>query len=84
MLADREIERDSTEEKTKSIFLNESLTPNNRLLLKEAKKKKKSKEKEYHFTGYTVNVQVRVRKDSTSEPISIINTMDLQKIVWTQ
>ena len=79
MLADREIERDSTEEKTKSIFLNESLTPNNRLLLKEAKKK--SKEKEYHFTGYTVNVQVRVRKDSTSEPISIINTMDLQKIV---
>ena len=52
MLAVRETERDSNEEKSNFIFFNESLTLKNRLLLKETKEKKKkkiSKEIESHL-----------------------------------
>ena len=42
------------------IFLNESLTPTNRRLLKEAKKA--SRQHNYKYKGYTVNGEVRVKK----------------------
>ena len=42
------------------IFLNESLTPTNRRLLKEAKRA--SRQHNYKYKGYKVNGEVRVKK----------------------
>ena len=43
-----------------SIYLNESVTPQNCMLLKEAQKA--SKDLKYKHPGYTINGQARVRK----------------------
>ena len=61
------------------IFLNESLTPTNRRLLKEAKKA--SRQHNYKYKGYTVNREVRVKKNSHDDHIAIQCLKDLEKIV---
>ena len=62
-------------------YMNESLTPTNRKLLKEARQHAKAKD--YSFKGYTINGEVRVRKSTTSEPIIIEGLEDIGKNVWT-
>ena len=61
-----------------SLFINESLTHTNRILLKEARSI--SKQLNYKFAGYTVNGEVRVRKSDHSEHIAILSKKDLLKI----
>ena len=67
------------EERGIYIYMNKSLTPTNRKLLKEARQHAKGKD--YSFKGYTINGQVRVRKSTTSEPIIIESLEDIGKIV---
>ena len=57
------------EERGNYIYMNESLTPTNRKLLKQARQQPKAKD--YSFKGYKRNSQVRVRKSTTSEPVII-------------
>ena len=59
--------------------INESLTPNNRKLLKEARQHAKAKY--YSFKSQTINGQVRVRKSTTSEPIITESLEDIGKTV---
>ena len=58
--------------------MNESLTAENRKLLKLARSE--SKKQNYKYKGYTVNGQVRVKKDDNSEAIPILCTKDLEDI----
>ena len=51
------------------VYLNESLTAENRRLLKEARTE--AKKKNFKIKGHTVNGQVRVRKSERSEPTVI-------------
>ena len=60
------------------LFINESLTHTNRILLKEARSI--SKQLNYKFAGYTVNGEVRVKKSDHSEHIAILSKKDLLKI----
>ena len=60
------------------LFINESLTLTNRVLLREARSI--SKQLNYKFTGYTVNGKVRVKKTESSEHIAIESKKDLPKI----
>ena len=57
---------------------NESLTPPDRLLLKEARKS--SKNLKYKYQGYSVNGQVRVRKLDADELLPINSMSDLRDI----
>ena len=59
--------------------MNESLTPTNRKLLKEARQRAKAKD--YSFKSYTINGQLQVRKSTTAEPIIIESLEDIGKIV---
>ena len=61
------------------IFLNESLTPTNRRLLTEAKKA--SRQHNYKYKGYTVNGELRVKKNDHDDHIAIQCLQDLEKIV---
>ena len=54
-----------------NIYINKSLTQENCNLLKEAK---------YHYIGYTVNGEIRVRKSANEDHISILCKSDLDKI----
>ena len=80
--ADDEVSMPGTEEnrrrKKNLLFLNESLTRTNRTLLKEAKTI--SKQLNYKFTGYTINGEVRVKRNEKSEHIAILCKKDLLKI----
>ena len=64
--------------KINHIFVNESLTRTNRILLKEAKSI--SKALQYKYPGYTYNGEVRVKKSDNSEYIAINCKKDLDKI----
>ena len=61
------------------IYINESLTPVNRQLLKAAQLE--SKKQNNRHKGYTMNGQVCVRKDDQSDIIYIKCLDDLQYIV---
>ena len=61
------------------IFLNESLTPTNRRLLKEAKKA--SRQHNYKYKGYTVNGEVRVKQNDHDDHIPMLCLKDLEKVV---
>ena len=63
------------------IFLNESLTPANTRLLKEAKKG--SRQYNYKYKGYTVNQEVRVKNSDHDDHTAIQCLKDLEKIVWS-
>ena len=63
------------------LFINESLTHTNRILLKEARSI--SKQLSYKFAGYTVNGEVRVTKERFTknyERLGKMSTKDLLKI----
>ena len=80
--ADDEVSMPGIEENSKRkknvLFLNESLTRTNRTLLKEAKII--SKQLNYKCTGYTINGEVRVKRNENSEHIAILCKKDLLKI----
>ena len=61
------------------IYMNESLTPENRRLLKEARIA--SREKNYKHKGYTINGIVCVRKTDESDIIMIKCSEDLSSII---
>ena len=62
------------EERGNYIYMNKSLTPNNKKLLKEVRQCAQAKD--YYFKGYTINSQVRVRKSTTSESVIIESLED--------
>ena len=66
------------EQQQRYIYINDSLTQENRKLLKEARDK--SRAKKYKYKGYTINGQVCVRKTDTSDVIFITCMADLSKI----
>ena len=67
--SDSEISLPGLERENSYIYMNESLTSMNRMLLREARKE--SKRLKYEFPGYIVNGQVRVKKSKSSEYIPI-------------
>ena len=73
--SDSEVSLPGLEREYSYIYMNESLTSMNRMLLREARKE--SKRLKYEFPGYTVNGQVRVRKSKSSEYIPINSKHDL-------
>ena len=78
--SDCEVSLPGLERENSYIYLNESLTSMNRMLLRETRKE--SKRLKYEFPGYTVNGQVRVKKSKSSEyiPIPINSKQDLVNI----
>ena len=60
------------------VYMNESLTSMNRMLLGQARKK--SKKLKYEFPGYAVNGQVLVKKSKSSEFMLINSKQDLVSI----
>ena len=60
------------------IYMNESLTSMNRMLLREARKE--SKRSKYEVPGCTVNDQVRVKTSKSSEYIPINSKQGLDNI----
>ena len=72
--ADDEVSMPGIEENSRRkknlLFLNESPTRTNRTLLKEAKTI--SKQLNYKFTVYTINGEVRVKRNENSEHIAIL------------
>ena len=60
------------------LFINETLTHTNRVLLREARSI--TKQLNYKYTGYTVNGEVRVKKTESSEHIAMQSKKDLLKI----
>ena len=65
-----------------NIYINESLTQENRKLLKEAKRE--ANKLKYRYPGYTVNGEIRVRKSANENHISILCKSDLDKITGIQ
>lgn len=61
------------------IYINESLTPDNRQLLKKASGK--TKEKHYKYKGYTIKGEILVKNGDYSEHISIKCGTDIDKVV---
>ena len=76
--SDSEVSFPGLERENSYIYMNESLTSMNRMLLREARKE--SKKFTYEFPGYTVNGQVRVKKSKSSEYIPINSKQDLVNI----
>ena len=60
-----------------NIYINESLTKENRKLLKEAKRY--ANKLKHRYPGYTVNGEIRVRKSANRDHISILCKSDLDK-----
>ena len=60
------------------IYVNESLTKQNRELLRKAKER--AKEKQYLYKGYTVKGEVRVKKHEKGDHIVIKSFKDIDKI----
>ena len=58
--------------------MNESLTAENRKLLKLARSE--IKKQNHNYKGYIVNGQVIVKKDDNFEALPILGTEDLEKI----
>ena len=67
------------EQQQRFLYINKSLTQENRKLLKEARDK--SRAKKYKYKGYTINGQVCVHKADTSDVIYITCMADLSKII---
>ena len=76
--ADSEVSFPGLERENSYIYMNESLTSMNSVLLREAKKE--SKRLKYEFPGYIVNGQVRVKKSKSSEYIPINSKQDLVNV----
>ena len=66
-------------EPTQRTYINESLTKENRELLKLAMEE--AKKLKYKYKGYTVRGEVRVRKNESSDYIVIWSKSDVQKII---
>ena len=67
--ADSKVSLPGLEQENSYIYMNESLTSLNWMLLRKARKE--SKRLKYEFPGYTVNGQVRVKKSKSSKYIPI-------------
>ena len=76
--SDSEVSLPGLERENSYIYMNESLTSMNRMLLREARKESKRLKSE--FPGYKVNGQVRVKKSKSSEYIPINSKHDLVNI----
>ena len=76
---DQEVILNTNQTQGNYIYINESLTQENRRLLKETRIK--SKDKKYKHKGYTYNGQVCTRKTDISEAIDSTCMEDLKKIV---
>ena len=61
------------------IYINKSLTPDNRKLLKKAREK--AKENHYKYKGYIIKGEIHVKKGDASKCISIKPDTDIDKIV---
>ena len=61
------------------VYMNESLTPMNKELLRDAKKL--AKDRGYTHTGYTYKGKVRVRKSDTSKVIQVRHKSDLSLVI---
>lgn len=80
-LTDEEFEQpnpDEIREPNTFVYLNESLTPENRDLL--TKTKVRAKQLHYKYPGYTKKGQVKVRKTKTSDEIAIQCYKDIDSI----
>ena len=76
--SDSEVSLPGLEQENSYIYMNESLTPMNRMLVREARTE--SKRLKYEFPGYTVNGQVRMKKSKSKEYIPINSKQDLVNI----
>ena len=66
-----EVSLPGLERENSYIYMNESITSMNRMLLRESRKE--SKRLKYEFLGYTLNGQVQTKKSISSEYIPINN-----------
>ena len=73
--SDSEVSLPGIERENSYIYMNESVTSMNRLLLREARSE--SKGLKYEFPGYTGNGQVQVKNSKSSEYIPINSKQDL-------
>ena len=62
------------------IYLNESLTKQNRELVRKARERERAKEKQYLYKGYTVKGEVRVKQHEKGDHIAIKSLKDIDKI----
>ena len=62
------------------IYVNDSLTKQNRELLRKARERERAKEKQYLYKGYTVKGEVRVKKHEKGDHIVIKSFKDIDKI----
>ena len=76
--SDSEVSLQDLERENSYIYMNESLTSLNRMLLGEVRKESKSLK--YEFPEYTVNGQVRVKTSKGSEYVPINSKQDLVNI----
>ena len=76
--SDSEASLPGLERENSYIYMSESLTSMNRMLLREARKE--SKRLKFEFPGYTVNGQVQVKKSKNSECIPINSKQNLVNI----
>ena len=67
------------EQQQRFIYINESLTQENRKLLKQVKDKSRTK-KYIEYKGYLINGQVCVRETDTNDVINITCMADLSKL----
>ena len=77
--SDSEVSLPGLERENSYVYMNESLTSMNGMLLGEARKE--SKRLKYEFPGHTINGQVRVKKSKSSEYIPINRKQDLVNII---
>ena len=76
--SDSKVSLPGLERENSYIYMNESLTSMNRMLLSKARKE--SKGLKYEFPRYTVSGQVRVKKSKSSEYIPVNSKQDLVDI----
>ena len=76
--SDSEVSFSVLERENSNIYLKDSLTSMNTMLLREAREE--CKRLKYEFPGHTVNGQVRVKKSKSREYIAINSKQDLISI----
>ena len=62
------------------IYVNQSLTQQNRDLLRKTRERERAKEKQYLYKGYTVKGEVRVKQHEKGDHIVIKSLKDIDKI----
>ena len=62
------------------IYVNESLTKQNREILRKARERERAKEEQYLYKGYTVKGEVRVNQHEKGDHIVIKSLKDINKI----